>query len=209
MGNCISGYCYDELIGDDTRIYSLRDPRGKPHVNIEVKKQSTDSPVITQIFGGTNTTPKSEYWPYIQDFIRQRPDIDIQLQPGIDLPQQAGLLDMRKLGIGLQTSDAIDPVTRRHLLGEIDRIYPVETDPVTNSRILSGQYGTRRDIEDLISDIFTGYEGPRYVTPDEFLGNLRGVEPRSIEAGYRKRGYAEGGEVDWLDELIGMEPQNG
>lgn len=35
MQNCIGGYCSD-VIDDGTRLFSLRDPSGKPHVNIEV-----------------------------------------------------------------------------------------------------------------------------------------------------------------------------
>lgn len=35
MQNCIGGYCSD-VIDDGTRLFSLRDPAGNPHVNIEV-----------------------------------------------------------------------------------------------------------------------------------------------------------------------------
>lgn len=38
MGHCVGGYCPDVLEGR-TRIFSLRDPRGEPHVTVEVQPQ--------------------------------------------------------------------------------------------------------------------------------------------------------------------------
>jgi hypothetical protein len=37
MGHCVGGYCPDVLSGD-TRIFSLRDAKGEPHVTVEVGK---------------------------------------------------------------------------------------------------------------------------------------------------------------------------
>lgn len=37
MGHCVGGYC-DDVLGGDTRIYSLRDAKGLPHVTIETTK---------------------------------------------------------------------------------------------------------------------------------------------------------------------------
>lgn len=39
MGHCVGGYC-DEVIGGNTRIFSLRDAKGKPHTTIEVQQQT-------------------------------------------------------------------------------------------------------------------------------------------------------------------------
>lgn len=39
MGNCVGGYCSDVLEGR-SRIYSLRDAKGEPHVTVEVKPQT-------------------------------------------------------------------------------------------------------------------------------------------------------------------------
>jgi hypothetical protein len=36
MGHCVGGYCPD-VVGGRTRIYSLRDAKGEPHVTVEVK----------------------------------------------------------------------------------------------------------------------------------------------------------------------------
>ena len=41
MGHCVGGYCPDVLEGK-SRIYSLRDKRGEPHVTVEVNPASVD-----------------------------------------------------------------------------------------------------------------------------------------------------------------------
>ena len=37
MGHCVGGYC-DDVISGNTKIYSLRDAKGEPHVTIETKR---------------------------------------------------------------------------------------------------------------------------------------------------------------------------
>ena len=39
MGHCVGGYC-DDVASGRTKIYSLRDAKGEPHVTVEVKPQS-------------------------------------------------------------------------------------------------------------------------------------------------------------------------
>lgn len=41
MGHCVGGYCEDVLSGD-TRIFSLRDPKGRSHVTVEVSQPNPD-----------------------------------------------------------------------------------------------------------------------------------------------------------------------
>jgi hypothetical protein len=90
MGHCVGGYCPDVLEGR-SRIYSLRDKRGEPHVTIEVQpmrgselgRYAADLPEgedvaamknppqsIRQIKGKQNAAPKEDYLPYVQDFVR-------------------------------------------------------------------------------------------------------------------------------------------
>jgi len=86
MGHCVGGYCEDVLSGD-SRIFSLRDAKGEPHVTIEVAPpgrgpsawipEDEDFPVmwpdIIQIKGKGNSAPKDEYLPFVQDFVRNSP----------------------------------------------------------------------------------------------------------------------------------------
>ena len=95
MGHCVGGYCPDVLQGR-TKIYSLRDAKGEPHVTIEVRPDSnypqiaakmklngaSDEEVaafmnnpphdIIQIKGKQNQKPKDEYIPYVQDFVKSQ-----------------------------------------------------------------------------------------------------------------------------------------
>jgi len=74
MGHCVGGYCPDVLSGD-TRIFSLRDVKGEPHVTIEVQprsvpkaisnlpdaeRQALAQSVKDQHFGGVNPGSREE-----------------------------------------------------------------------------------------------------------------------------------------------------
>jgi len=90
MGHCVGGYCPDVLEGR-SRIYSLRDAKGEPHVTVEVQPvrgselgrmmgDLSDEEAaaiyknppqrIKQIKGKQNRAPKEEYLPYVQDFVK-------------------------------------------------------------------------------------------------------------------------------------------
>ena len=83
MGHCVGGYCPDVAEGR-SRIYSLRDKKGQPHVTIEVRPGMTPEEQaargmreigghlnkILQIKGKANLAPKEEYLPFVQDFVR-------------------------------------------------------------------------------------------------------------------------------------------
>ena len=84
MGHCVGGYC-SEVASGDTRIFSLRDPKGKSHVTVEVEpppviydangkptgKTAAGGYNILQIKGKQNRAPNPEYLPYVQDFVRE------------------------------------------------------------------------------------------------------------------------------------------
>lgn len=86
MGHCVGGYCPDVLEGN-SRIFSLRDAKGEPHVTVEVAPpgrgpsswipEDEEHPVmwpdIIQIKGKGNSAPKDEYLPFVQDFVRNSP----------------------------------------------------------------------------------------------------------------------------------------
>ena len=69
MGHCVGGYC-DDVTSGNTKIFSLRDAKGEPHVTIEVSPTEVGD-VIQQIKGKKNRAPKDEYLPFVQDFIRK------------------------------------------------------------------------------------------------------------------------------------------
>lgn len=83
MGHCVGGYCEDVLSGS-SRIFSLRDSKGQPHVTVQVEPyQGTPGrdvhgeieippSRIVQIKGKSNMRPKDEYLPFVQDFIKSQ-----------------------------------------------------------------------------------------------------------------------------------------
>ena len=83
MGHCVGGYCEGVAAGE-SRIFSLRDAKGKSHVTIEVNPRLGEdqvnmgggqwkdiaTPDILQIKGKQNRAPNAEYLPYVQDFVK-------------------------------------------------------------------------------------------------------------------------------------------
>lgn len=93
MGHCVGGYC-EGVANGESKIYSLRDAKGKSHVTVEVnpnklfeaedgstyRRDSQNQagyptkeqlpPEITQIKGKQNRAPNKEYLPYVQDFVQ-------------------------------------------------------------------------------------------------------------------------------------------
>jgi len=81
MGHCVGGYCEDVASGK-SRIYSLRDAKGQPHVTVEVEPYpgtpgrdvngeiETPPNRIVQIKGKGNLKPADEYQPFVQDFVK-------------------------------------------------------------------------------------------------------------------------------------------
>lgn len=83
LGHCVGGYC-DAVASGESKIYSLRDEKGKSHVTIEVEPKgmeksadlagndtyTADADNIVQIRGKQNRAPASQYLPYVQDFVR-------------------------------------------------------------------------------------------------------------------------------------------
>ena len=74
MQNCIrNGYC-DFIDEGKSRIFSLRDPQGKPHADIEIQPGENGTWDMPQIKGKNNTGLTAKYHPYAQDFIRNPPN---------------------------------------------------------------------------------------------------------------------------------------
>lgn len=116
MGHCVGGYCEDVASGQ-SRIFSLRDKKGQPHVTIETRpmenyeleaakmKRAGASPEeiaaffenppqeIVQIKGKANRAPNPEYLPAVQDFVRSGNWSKVG-----DL-KNAGLVDLEHMGV--------------------------------------------------------------------------------------------------------------
>lgn len=67
MQHCVAQYCVKIQMGN-SRIFSLRDPSGNPHVTIEIDPATKE---VVQISGKQNRPPVKKYHPYIIDFIKK------------------------------------------------------------------------------------------------------------------------------------------
>ena len=73
--NCLRHGNYDEAVAHgESIIYSLRDEKGLPHVDMEWQTGDIDLPGHTeQVFGKQNQKPDAKYVPYLEEFIRNSP----------------------------------------------------------------------------------------------------------------------------------------
>ena len=75
MGHCVGGYCPDVIEGR-SRIYSLRDAKGEPHVTVEVAPNSKPYPVSGEAFAMLPSKTKAEYGQYVREWRQRNPDIE-------------------------------------------------------------------------------------------------------------------------------------
>ena len=71
MGHCIGHGSYDHKLKKNSGsiFYSLRDQNNNPHVTFEV---DTKNNALVQCKGKENKAPVSKYFPYVQDFVKQK-----------------------------------------------------------------------------------------------------------------------------------------
>lgn len=70
MGHCVGGYCH-QVNNGDSYIYSLRDPKNRPHVTIELNEdhESKDGAVVRQIQGKEDKEPIPEYRKRVDEWL--------------------------------------------------------------------------------------------------------------------------------------------
>lgn len=75
MGHCVGGPSYLEAVKKGvTKIYSLRDQRGVPHVTVELAKDADGTfGIVSQIKGTADTAPE-KYFNHVNDFLDKYQD---------------------------------------------------------------------------------------------------------------------------------------
>jgi len=172
MGHCVGGYCPDVVEGR-SKIYSLRDKKGQPHVTIEVQpgkrtgeravayrellpenyaaKYGDDSdllPEIVQIKGKGNKAPKEDYLPAVQDFVRSGNFGKVG-----DL-KNTGLIDIQ------------DPNAVLRALGDV-----------------SPERNIEQAIQNFNAAVETAPNAQRYMSIDEMRDFLGGAKPEGFASG--------------------------
>lgn len=73
MGHCVGGYC-DDVASGRSRIYSLRDAKGQPHVTIEVQPPAHEYPVSGEEFAMLPQETKDRYRAITAEWRKSNPD---------------------------------------------------------------------------------------------------------------------------------------
>jgi hypothetical protein len=113
MAHCVGGYCQDVMSGR-SRIFSLRDAKGKPYTTIEVKPMSgselgrhaatfSDDEAaaimknpphrVTQVKAYRDRKPDDAYIPFVQDFIRSNKFPIVGDMPNTNLLPKSNYID--------------------------------------------------------------------------------------------------------------------
>ena len=132
MGHCVGGYCPDVLEGK-SRIYSLRDKRGEPHVTIEVKPNQSPYPVSGEAYTMLPQETKAQYGQYVREWRQRNPDIQ-------NLTDEHTTQALKEAGVPPQPDDIIQIKGKGN-----DR--PISKyDPFTQDFVKSGNWGKVGDL---------------------------------------------------------------
>lgn len=213
MQNCIGGYCED-VYGGASKLYSLRDKMGNPHVNIEVRPTPGGGVVFSDVknlLGEEKANEMLESGMSLGDMVHMYPELEKHRQYMIKqikgkqnaapseqyipyvqqfIKERGPFTEIRDLG----NAGMLDLARAREhgvfdeeipgLYRELDRIFPVERG-VAGARVLAGQHGVRISPDQMTREVLRNMEG-QYTSTPELIQYLQGIEPRPVEHGYSK-----------------------
>lgn len=198
MGHCVGGYCPDVVEGR-SKIYSLRDKKGQPHVTIEVqpgrKLTEKDMPddvrdMLSEQYGDAS---REEFEAAVQQYLQSRsvPDAIVQIKGKANrapkeeyLPAVQDFVRSGNFGkVGdLQNTGLIDIQDPNAVLRALGKVSP--------------ERNIQQAIDNFNAAVDSAPNAQRYMSLDEmrdFLGGSTGHE--GLAQGGQVRGYAEGGQV--------------
>ena len=208
MGNCVGDYCEDVALGS-TRIFSLRDKKGQPHVTIEVRPgaEPRNWDDVKEAVGPEETARLQKEFEAIGG--NNMDDTDAGLRMFI---RQKGIVPPESI---FQIKGSGKKDTRQRLrhsgTGYIDNP-DAALMPLVQDFVRSGRWGRVMDLDnagltgiDLNSDVArrareAGVEVPRYVTQEELtrlLDQYGRTELPSVPAAPRRPGEMPDLFPDW------------
>lgn len=213
MQNCIKGYCTD-VLEDGTKLYSLRDAKGNPHVNIEVRpKQVKYSDIVNHIgeekadellknfsarevinmypelrpLGIKQIKGKQNAAP-VEQYLPYVQDFVRNPMHGKDFAEVGDFHNTGLLDVDRLKEHGLlndtQSATGRKIHSELDRIFPSEVNQ-WGGTVLSGDKGTRIPSYDMMTESVKDLGG-KYITPEELHAHLQTQEPRPVEHSYSK-----------------------
>jgi hypothetical protein len=176
MGHCVGGYCEDVANGN-SRIFSLRDAKGEPHVTIEA------SPIMSKLSGDT----LNEIYPGIWDKV-------------VD---EGGHRDLHKW-VRENKPEVVDMMSIMQIKGKANKAPIDEYVPFVQDFIKSQPWGSIRDLQN--AQMWKHPKTGQYFTKaeteaDEALQSI--YDSRNLDDdGNYVGGYAEGGKVPTREEYL-------
>jgi hypothetical protein len=166
MGHCVGSYC-DEVIAGSSRIFSLRDAKGQPHVTIE-------------------TAPSAPSYETLRAAVGQE-EANRLLDAARKKAAQAGFIGDRGLGWAFKQLGVDVPQNIIQIKGKANRAPVDEYLPYVQDFIKSGTWG---EIGDLANAKLRRLPDGRYITEAQFAEGLkRGI--RETNPGRSEDWYKE------------------
>jgi len=167
MGHCVGGYCPDVLEGR-SRIYSLRDAKGEPHVTVEVKPNQNPYPVSGEAFARLSPAEKAQYREHVMQWRRRNPDVE-------ELTDENTAQALKEAGVQPQPDSILQIKGKGNAKPKDDYI------PFVQDFVRSGQWSEVKDLRNTglrpTSDAFNeteqaflrdkGVELKPYIDPEE------------------------------------------
>lgn len=181
MGHCVGGYC-DDVASGRTKIYSLRDAKGQPHVTVEVRPPRDVYPVSGEAFAILPQETKDRYRAITADWRKRNPD---------DPDVWKALAEA-----GIEPS----PPSIVQIKGKQNRAPNPEYLPMVQDFVKSGQWSDVGDLQNAgLQDLRGFADEPMAKAAREKLGNYATREEWDAFANTyvdnKSRGYASGGSV--------------
>lgn len=76
MNHCVGSYC-DTVSSGATRVFSLRNNKGEPHVTVQTKPMEGERGNLLQVYGKNDDPVTEKYLPLVHDFMRSYPGLDV------------------------------------------------------------------------------------------------------------------------------------
>jgi hypothetical protein len=161
MGHCVGGYCPDVLAGR-SRIFSLRDAKGEPHVTVEVEpghpleghknlnsaeKQELHNQVVAQHYGG------------------REPDLTNVFS---DLANYEKNPYFQKISEAYINKYGVPAPSIQQIKGKQNRAPKEEYLPFVQDFVKSGNWSSVNELQNAGLKVYKGNDGIKYVTPEEY-----------------------------------------
>lgn len=209
MGHCVGGYC-DDVLQRGTKIYSLRDAKGKPHVTVETRPARENSKERAYIGFLDSRNPDHEGY---QRWLGQKlaEDASYRNKPGLDAANEY-LSSIGKAPI--VPAPLADEIVQ--IKGKGNAAPTADYLPHVQDFVRSGKWGQVGDLRNtgLLQWTNESIAPKGYYTPAELeaaavKGGMDPEAARILREGNSLRGYAHGGSVKAaLKDPEGFLPRN-